>query len=558
MRGRRRGPMRLLSGSSPAHGEQPAPTGAGDGVFVDGEMLRRLVARSDDLALAAEDLTDSLALIGSTARDSAEAAATATAAGERVNAEAESVAGAARQMAQAMREVASSAAEATKVTAEAAEVTDQVRESVDRLVASTSQIDGVVTTVTAISDQTRLLALNATIEAARAGQAGKGFAVVAEEVKQLAGETGSATSRITEQLGQLAVDSDAVRSAVERIGEVLERVDMLQQTIAAAVEQQTAAIAEITRSAGDTAHAAAELDGALGVSADAAVTADQALDRARNWLDRLGTAAGSQRQEIAQLGANITLHPVRAAVAAHAAWKKRLRKAITTGVLEPGTDLATVARDDACPFGKWLHGDAANDPDQERVVDIRRRHADFHREAAAVLKAATSGRPDEAQDLMASADRYGGAAAGLTDALLSWLRLVEADHLTELQERRASPRWPTTEGAVVRKGERSAAIHLHDLSEGGLLATGGVASGFVTGDQVQVRLEVDGGLELTAEVLRVGAAPHQVGDLALRFVRMPGSTAVRLRRHLADLEHRVSGREGQGSSDSQQLAVARP
>jgi ABC-type transporter Mla subunit MlaD len=559
MQGRRRGPLRLLSGGPPSRSQAEPGGRAGaatnGSVPIDEEMLRRLVSRSDDLALAAEDLTDSLALIGNTARDSAEAAAMATAASGRVNAEADSVAGAARQMAQAMGEVASSAAEATKVTAEAAEVTDQVRDSVGRLAASTSQIDGVVTTVTAISDQTRLLALNATIEAARAGQAGKGFAVVAEEVKQLAGETGTATNRITEQLGQLATDADAVRTAVERIGEVLERVDMLQQTIAAAVEQQTAAIAEITRSAGDTAQAASELDTALGNSSAAAATADRALERARNWLDRLGAAAAAQRQEISQLGVDITLHPVRAAVVAHAAWKMRLRKAITTGVLEPGTNIATVARDDACPFGTWLHGDAAEEPDQDRVADVRRRHADFHREAAAVLKAAIGGRPDEAQDLMASADHYGGAAAGLTDALLGWLRLIESDRLTELQERRSNPRRPTSEGAMVRKGDRTVKVHLHDLSEGGMFATAGDVAGFVVGDRVQVRLDVDGGMELSAEVVRVGAAPPHAGDLAVRFVSVPAVTTQRLRTHLNELEQRTMHREA--AAWKEQVTVGR-
>ena len=545
----RRGPLRLLGAvghrgaagePGPSAGQQP---GTSNGVMIGNDLLRRLVSRSDDLALAAEDLTDSLALIGNTARDSAEAATIATSASTRVTAEADSVAGAARQMAQAMGEVASSAAEATRVTAEAAEVTGQVRESVERLVASTSQIDGVVSTVTAISDQTRLLALNATIEAARAGQAGKGFAVVAEEVKQLAGETGTATSRITDQLGQLAVDADAVRTAVERIGEVLERVDSLQQAIAAAVEQQTAAIAEITRSAGDAAQAAGSLDTALGESAGAASTADTALERARTWLERLGTAATAQRKEITELGGNIELHPVRAAVAAHAAWKQRLHKAIRAQALDPGTDLATVARDDACPFGKWLHGGAAAESDQERVADVRRRHADFHRETAAVLTAVVGGRVDEAQRLMSDKERYGGVAAGLTDALLSWLRLVESDHLTELQERRSAPRWPTEEPATMRAGDRTLQVRLHDLSEGGLCATAGSATGLSVGARVQVSLKVDGGLQLTAEVVRVGTGPHHAGDLAVRFVDVPMSTTTRLRAHLSQLEQRAHQRE---------------
>ena len=91
-----------------------------------------------------------------------------------------------------------------------------------------------------------MLALNATIEAARAGSAGRGFAVVAEEVKNLAALTQRGDPAIGEQLAALAADTEGVRKAAERIDDVLRRIDGLQQTIAAAVEEQTAAIAEIT------------------------------------------------------------------------------------------------------------------------------------------------------------------------------------------------------------------------------------------------------------------------------------------------------------------------
>lgn len=58
------------------------------------------------------------------------------------------------------------------------------------------KINGIITAINKISEQTKLLSLNAAIEAEKAGDFGKGFSVVAREISRLAVQTATATKDI--------------------------------------------------------------------------------------------------------------------------------------------------------------------------------------------------------------------------------------------------------------------------------------------------------------------------------------------------------------------------
>ncbi|MEM1059278.1 MAG: methyl-accepting chemotaxis protein [Verrucomicrobiota bacterium] len=75
----------------------------------------------------------------------------------------------------------------------------------------TSNIGGVVTTISKVAEQTNLLSLNAAIEAEKAGEYGLGFAVVAREIRRLADHTAEATRDIGNMIHEV---ESAVSSGV--------------------------------------------------------------------------------------------------------------------------------------------------------------------------------------------------------------------------------------------------------------------------------------------------------------------------------------------------------
>ncbi|MBK7721913.1 MAG: CZB domain-containing protein [Austwickia sp.] len=402
-----------------------AATAAVDGVSVPARAILGLLTQGDDLYVGVQELSDVLSGLDVSTRETLSATTSIEATTSRLADEASTVASAAGQMSAAMAEVAGSAAQASTAVLEAGEAARAVRGAATELAESAGKIDEVVRTVSRISDQTRLLALNATIEAARAGAAGKGFAVVAEEVKTLADETTIATSDIAEKLSLLAAKSDEVRDAIMRIDDMLARVEQLEQSIAAAVEEQSAAIAEITRSATTVSDAADGLRTDVTVCTTASRRAQDASERSHRGIAEMTKGTQKQRDSIVVLAPDLQIHPLRAAIYAHAQWKQRLHRAVTDQRLPEGVDIAKAGRRDACPFGAWLASGAAAELDATRAAKISELHARFHTAAAAILTAATTGQVEKAQELLSDPQGYAGIAPTMTAELSGWAQEVE-------------------------------------------------------------------------------------------------------------------------------------
>jgi len=221
--------------------------------------LNAVSQNSSTLAAASEELSATAQTMSSNSEETSAQSNVAAAAAEQVSKNVTTVATSAEEMSATVKEIAKNAAEAARVGTAAVKVAADTNTTVAKLGESSTEIGKVIKVITSIAQQTNLLALNATIEAARAGEAGKGFAVVANEVKELAKQTAAATEDISAKIEAIQTDTKGAVGAIGQISKIINQINDIQNTIASAVEEQSATTNEIARNASEAAKGATEI-----------------------------------------------------------------------------------------------------------------------------------------------------------------------------------------------------------------------------------------------------------------------------------------------------------
>ena len=173
-----------------------------------------------------------------------------------------------------------------------------------RLGESSQEIGDIVGLINDIADQTNILALNAAIQASSAGEAGRGFAVVADEVQRLAERSTNATKQIENLVTTIQADTnEAVISMeqttmqvvegakrAENAGEALDEIEKVSNELAVLINK-------ISQTASQHAEGAAKISKSMEIIETVTRQTSQGTSEAAESISNLSDMAENLKQQ---------------------------------------------------------------------------------------------------------------------------------------------------------------------------------------------------------------------------------------------------------------------
>lgn len=189
---------------------------------------------------------------------------------------------------------------------ELADATQSISTKLAAISERAAGINGVVTTIAKVADQTNLLSVNAAIEAEKAGEQGRGFLVVAREIRRLADQTAGATLDIESMVREMQSAVGAGVMEMDRFSEKVRRgVDEVvassrqMASIIEEVESNTDRFRTVSTGMGSQSQGAATISASMSALADAAKRTVASAEEFGRTAEELQRASQRLRESVA-------------------------------------------------------------------------------------------------------------------------------------------------------------------------------------------------------------------------------------------------------------------
>ncbi|MGN7611377.1 methyl-accepting chemotaxis protein [Magnetococcales bacterium HHB-1] len=275
--------------------------------------MQRVASNADEMngnmstiSAAAEEANVNLSTVASATEEVTANMSHVNEASQRTAQNVEGVTHSVKEMNASITDVRIRCEKASEESTQAAQRIQETNTVMAGLVESAHEIGTVVNVINNIAGQTNMLALNASIEAAGAGEAGKGFAVVANEVKDLARQTGEATSMISNQVGTIQSNAESSGAATQLVSETIERLQVFNDEILMAVQEQTSAVEEIDRAMGEANTQTEEVSQRVGEASNGAQEVARSVQEISTGIDEVTRSVVSTSTGVESLGALVS------------------------------------------------------------------------------------------------------------------------------------------------------------------------------------------------------------------------------------------------------------
>jgi len=282
-----------------------------------GDLMGALKAMNESLARIVKDVRDGCENIASASSQIAQGNADLSQRTEEQASSLEETAASMEELTSTVQQNANNASEADRLVSQAStvavrggEVVEGVVQTMSAISDSSRRIADITGVIDGIAFQTNILALNAAVEAARAGEQGRGFAVVAGEVRTLAQRSAVAAKEIKALIDESVTRVEGGTRQVDEAGRTMrEVVDSVRQVatlvreISGASEEQSTGIGQVNQAVSQmdtvTQQNAALVEEAAAAAASMQEQATRLAQEVRRF--KVDASGGSAAQPLARL-----------------------------------------------------------------------------------------------------------------------------------------------------------------------------------------------------------------------------------------------------------------